>query len=102
PSLAFLRPRGRRGRAGTDFAARERELLLELWHRRGAARPALDHAARLTAPPAPVAAAPWPPPHGHPPYAHPPYGPLPHGPLPYGTYGPPPYAPGTPPHGRHT
>ncbi|MFE0552920.1 PrsW family intramembrane metalloprotease [Streptomyces pilosus] len=103
-SLAFLRHRGRRGRAGTDFVVRERELLLELWHRRGAARPALDHAARLTAPPAPVAAAPWPP-HGHPPYGHPPYGPRPHGALPYGTYGYPPYArpaPGNPPHGRHT
>ncbi|MFC7510533.1 hypothetical protein ACFQV4_03515 [Streptomyces thermocarboxydus] len=35
---------------------RERELLLELWHRRGAARPALEHAARLTAPPVPYGA----------------------------------------------
>ncbi|WP_375165485.1 PrsW family intramembrane metalloprotease [Streptomyces sp.] len=59
-SLAFLRHRGRLGRAGTDFVERERELLLELWHRREAARPALDHAARATAPPIPVAVPPWP------------------------------------------
>ncbi|MEU4310624.1 PrsW family intramembrane metalloprotease [Streptomyces rochei] len=56
-SLAFLRQRGRKGRAGPDFAVRERELLDALWHRRDVARPALDHAARATAPP-PVA--PWP------------------------------------------
>ncbi|GGV75769.1 protease PrsW [Streptomyces griseoloalbus] len=95
-SLAFLRHRGRLGRAGTDFVTRERELLLELWHRRGAARPALDHAARVTAPAVPVAAAPWPvpgmygpPPHGQPAHSHPPHGhPVhsrpPHAPLPYG------------------
>ncbi|MEU1849105.1 PrsW family intramembrane metalloprotease [Streptomyces sp. NPDC019990] len=59
-SLAFLRHRGSRGRAGADFAVRERELLDELWRRREAARPALDHAARMTAPPVPVAAPPWP------------------------------------------
>ncbi|KAF3466227.1 PrsW family intramembrane metalloprotease [Streptomyces sp. Tu 3180] len=59
-SLAFLRHRGRLGRAGTDFVERERELLLELWRRREAARPALDHAARTTAPPVPVAVPPWP------------------------------------------
>src|SRR5690606_16956533 len=59
-SLASLRHRGRLGRAGTDFAARERELLRELWNRRSAARPALDHAARLTAPPVPVTPAAWP------------------------------------------
>ncbi|MEV6004831.1 PrsW family intramembrane metalloprotease [Streptomyces griseomycini] len=59
-SLAFLRHRGRAGRAGADFVARERELLEELWCRRAAARPALEHAARATAPPLPVAAAPWP------------------------------------------
>lgn len=95
-SLASLRHRGRLGRAGTDFAARERELLLELWNRRSAARPALDHAARLTAPPVPVTPAAWPaygthgvhgmygghgahgaygayaqPPHGQPPYGPP-------------------------------
>ncbi|MEU2900892.1 PrsW family intramembrane metalloprotease [Streptomyces sp. NPDC001273] len=90
-SLAFLRHRGRLGRAGTDFVTRERELLLELWHRRGAARPALDHAARVTAPPVPVAAAPWPvhgayghPQYGHPQYGHPPYGHPSHGQPPYG------------------
>ncbi|MET9734339.1 PrsW family intramembrane metalloprotease [Streptomyces sp. NPDC006458] len=49
-SLAFLRHRGRRGRAGADFVARERALLHELWVRRGAARPALQYAARTTAP----------------------------------------------------
>jgi hypothetical protein len=59
-SLAFLRHRGRRGRAGADFVLRERELLDELWRRREAARPALDYAARITAPPVPVAAPPWP------------------------------------------
>ncbi|MEU6909713.1 PrsW family intramembrane metalloprotease [Streptomyces coeruleorubidus] len=59
-SLAFLRHRGRRGRAGADFAVRERELLDELWRRRETARPALDYAARITAPPVPVAAPPWP------------------------------------------
>ncbi|MFF9200604.1 PrsW family glutamic-type intramembrane protease [Streptomyces sp. NPDC014986] len=80
-SLAFLRHRGRLGRAGTDFVTRERELLLELWHRRGAARPALDHAARVTAPRVPVAAAPWPVPgaYGHPMQGHPAHGRSPHG-----------------------
>ncbi|MFI2910540.1 PrsW family intramembrane metalloprotease [Streptomyces sp. PDY-4] len=58
-SLAFLRHRGRLGRAGPDFVTRERELLLELWHRRAPARPALEHAARATAPPVPLTAAPW-------------------------------------------
>ncbi|MET9830986.1 PrsW family intramembrane metalloprotease [Streptomyces sp. NPDC006385] len=43
-SLAFLRHRGRRGRAGADFVVRERELLHELWRRRDVARPALEHA----------------------------------------------------------
>lgn len=93
-SLAFLRHRGRAGKAGTDFVTRERALLLELWQRRGAARPALDHAARLTAPPA---AAPWP--------VHGAYGWLPYGPHPYGGHpaGPPPYAHpahGHPPYGH--
>jgi hypothetical protein len=56
-SLAFLRHRGRRGRAGADFVVRERELLDELWRRREVARPALAYAARATTPlPAP---APW-------------------------------------------
>ncbi|MFJ5558296.1 PrsW family intramembrane metalloprotease [Streptomyces sp. NPDC093250] len=87
-SLAFLRHRGRLGRAGTDFVTRERELLLELWHRRGAARPALDHAARLTAPPVPVAPTPWPVhwAYGHPPYGHPAHGSPPYG-HPYPAYG---------------
>ncbi|MGW2245918.1 PrsW family glutamic-type intramembrane protease [Streptomyces hirsutus] len=82
-SLAFLRHRGRRGRAGTDFAAREHELLRELWRRRDTARPALEHAARVTAPPAP----PWPVygPYGSP-WAYEGYGPYGrHGP--YGRYG---------------
>ncbi|GGQ99007.1 PrsW family intramembrane metalloprotease [Streptomyces flaveolus] len=59
-SLAFLRQRGRRGRAGADYVVRERELLAELWRRRNTARPALDYAARATAPPVPVAVPPWP------------------------------------------
>ncbi|MEU6811756.1 PrsW family intramembrane metalloprotease [Streptomyces sp. NPDC046831] len=82
-SLAFLRRRGRRGRAGADFVPREQELLWELWRRRDVAGPALDHAARRTAPPVRVAPPPWPL-HGAygPPYqvyrqpsAHRPYGP---------------------------
>ncbi|GKQ40333.1 protease PrsW [Streptomyces sp. A012304] len=59
-SLAFLRHRGRRGRSEADFVVRERELLNELWRRKDVARPALDHAARMTAPPIPVFAPPWP------------------------------------------
>ncbi|WP_053763345.1 PrsW family intramembrane metalloprotease [Streptomyces sp. AS58] len=59
-SLAFLRHQGRRGRARADFAAREGELLRELWNRREVARPALEYAARITAPPVPVAAPYWP------------------------------------------
>ncbi|MFG2135007.1 PrsW family intramembrane metalloprotease [Streptomyces sp. NPDC048751] len=59
-SLAFLRRRGNRGKAGADFVVREAELLRELWGRRDVARPALDHAARVTAPPVPVVAPPWP------------------------------------------
>lgn len=83
-SLAFLRRRGRRGRAGADFVVRERELLSELWARRGVARPALAHAARAMAPvTSPVLAPPawpvygytpayWAPPHGPAaPYPHP-------------------------------
>jgi RsiW-degrading membrane proteinase PrsW (M82 family) len=49
-SLAFLRHRGRRGRAGADFVVREGELLHELWRRREVARPALEYAARAAAP----------------------------------------------------
>ncbi|GGW51737.1 protease PrsW [Streptomyces lucensis JCM 4490] len=48
-SLAFLRHRGRRGRAGADFVVRERELLTELWAHRAMARPALEYAARASA-----------------------------------------------------
>ncbi|MFF0794335.1 PrsW family intramembrane metalloprotease [Streptomyces spiralis] len=59
-SLAFLRRRARLGRAGADFAVRERELLHEMWRRREVAQPALDHAARMTAPPVRVVAPPWP------------------------------------------
>ncbi|RVU27114.1 PrsW family intramembrane metalloprotease [Streptomyces antnestii] len=49
-TLAFLRHRGRRGRAGVLYVARERELLDELWARRHAARPALAYAAHAVAP----------------------------------------------------
>jgi RsiW-degrading membrane proteinase PrsW (M82 family) len=64
-SLAFLRHRGRQGRANTDFALRERELLFELSRRREIARPALAYAARATTPvPVPVPPAAWPGP-GH-------------------------------------
>lgn len=48
--LAFHRNRGRRGRAGGDFALRERELLFELWRRRELARPALGYAGREAGP----------------------------------------------------
>ncbi|MEU5899979.1 MULTISPECIES: PrsW family intramembrane metalloprotease [Streptomyces] len=68
-SLAFLRNRGRRGRAGADFVVRERELLEKLWERREPARPALAYAAQATAPVMP---------------------PMP----PYGMYGAPPGTPG--------
>lgn len=51
-SLAFLRHRGRRGRAGADYVVRERELLHELWRRRELARPALEHAVATRAWPA--------------------------------------------------
>ncbi|MEW1719502.1 PrsW family intramembrane metalloprotease [Streptomyces sp. NPDC093109] len=47
-SLAFLRHRAQRGAVGTDFVARERELLHHLWQRREIAGPALTHAARVT------------------------------------------------------
>ncbi|ELP69103.1 PrsW family intramembrane metalloprotease [Streptomyces turgidiscabies] len=67
-SLAFLRHRGRLGRAGADFVVREQELLGELWERGAVARPALDHAARAIAPaPAPVPPVTWPP---YPSYNH--------------------------------
>lgn len=67
-SLAFLRRRGRLGRARADFVVRERELLQELWNRREIARPALEYAAWATAPPVPVLMPPvygWAPTHGH-------------------------------------
>jgi RsiW-degrading membrane proteinase PrsW (M82 family) len=48
--LAFLRHRGLRGRAGSDFALRERELLFELWRRRDVARPAMGYAGRDAGP----------------------------------------------------
>ncbi|WP_459737841.1 PrsW family intramembrane metalloprotease [Streptomyces sp. E-15] len=62
-SLAFLRRRGRAGKAGADFVVRERELLDELWKRRGVARPALEYASRAFVP-APVY---WAAPYGYPP-----------------------------------
>ncbi|MEV7197522.1 PrsW family intramembrane metalloprotease [Streptomyces sp. NPDC093510] len=80
-SLAFLRHRGRRGRAGPDFVVRERELLEKLWERRAPARPALAYAAGATAPVMPPM-----------PYA--PYGPPPYGqPQPHPAYGYPAYNP---------
>ncbi|MGW8061962.1 PrsW family intramembrane metalloprotease [Streptomyces ziwulingensis] len=89
-SLAFLRQRGRRGGAGADFAVRERELLEALWHRRGAARPALDHAARATAPPVPR-------PPGYGPGPYPGHGPYGHAPLAPAWYPTPQYLPYAPP-----
>lgn len=89
-SLAFLRHRGRLGRAGADFVVREQELLGELWQRRMVARPALDHAARAIAPapaPAPMPPATWPA-YGQQPYAQPVYAQQP--------YGQPVYGPATP------
>ncbi|MDQ0933723.1 PrsW family intramembrane metalloprotease [Streptomyces turgidiscabies] len=94
-SLAFLRHRGRLGRAGADFVVREQILLGELWQRRTVARPALDHAARAITPaPAPVAPVPWPT-YGQQPYAQRPYGYAPQG---YGEqgYGQQPYGPVAP------
>ncbi|MGW4598927.1 PrsW family intramembrane metalloprotease [Streptomyces sp. NPDC004457] len=71
-SLAFLRHRGRRGKAGPDFVVRERELLDELWKRRDVARPALEYASRASVP-APVF---WgPAPYGHPAVPYPAYNP---------------------------
>ncbi|GHH09435.1 PrsW family intramembrane metalloprotease [Streptomyces rubradiris] len=71
-SLAFLRRRGRAGKAGADFTVRERELLAELWRRRHVARPALEYASRAAAP-APVyrPAAPY----GYPAVTYSPYNP---------------------------
>ncbi|MFF8729849.1 PrsW family intramembrane metalloprotease [Streptomyces sp. NPDC015171] len=71
-SLAFLRHRGRAGKAGADFTVRERELLDELWKRRELARPALEYASRTSAP-APVHWAPAP--YGYPAVPYPAYNP---------------------------
>jgi RsiW-degrading membrane proteinase PrsW (M82 family) len=85
-SLAFLRHRGRRGRAGADFVALERELLSELWARRAVARPALAYAAQAMAPVAPRVVAPpvWPMYGYAPAYWAPPHGPA----APYPTHNP--------------
>ncbi|WP_234018828.1 MULTISPECIES: PrsW family intramembrane metalloprotease [unclassified Streptomyces] len=72
-SLALLRHRGRRGRAGADFVVRERELLKELWERRGYARAALAYGSQIAAPMwLPPAYAGPPPPQG-PAYTYNPY-----------------------------
>lgn len=88
-SLAFLRHRGRLGRARADFVVREQELLGALWERRAVARPALDHAARTIAP-APVLV---PPPVSWPTYGQQPYAQQPYTHQPYGQQG---YGPTTP------
>ncbi|MCL7370397.1 PrsW family intramembrane metalloprotease [Streptomyces ardesiacus] len=90
-SVAFLRQRGRRGRAGAGFTVRERELLDALWHLRGVARPALEYAARATAPPAPRPVPPWAYGHGHG-----------YGPVTYGPYFQPPHGPYAPRHPQAT
>ncbi|WP_333744717.1 PrsW family intramembrane metalloprotease [Streptomyces ardesiacus] len=90
-SVAFLRQRGRRGRAGAGFTVRERELLDALWHLRGVARPALEYAARATAPPAPRPVPLWAYGHG--------YG---YGPVTYGPYFQPPHGPYAPRHSQAT
>ncbi|THC47212.1 PrsW family intramembrane metalloprotease [Streptomyces sp. A1499] len=87
-SLAFLRHRGRKGRAGADFVARERELLHRLWERREPARPALAYAARATAPVPPALPYTM---YGRPPYGY--QAPTPYGPGPGPGPGQPTYAP---------
>ncbi|MGY0025032.1 PrsW family intramembrane metalloprotease [Streptomyces sp. cg35] len=76
-TLALLRHRGRKGRAGADFVVRERELLDALWERRGYARAALAYGSRIAAPMwrPPVYAGPpmAPGPAYHPYSAYPPY-----------------------------
>jgi RsiW-degrading membrane proteinase PrsW (M82 family) len=57
--LAFLRNRGRRGRAGDDFVAREKRMLNELWRRRGIAGPALAYAVHALPAKPWQAPAPW-------------------------------------------
>jgi len=91
-SLAFLRHRGRRGRAGTDFVVRERELLDELWRRRDVARPALAYATVAAAPAVQPPPQPWPV-YGYAPTApYPSYNPhhttapYPYTPYPYNPY----------------
>ncbi|MEU0003801.1 PrsW family intramembrane metalloprotease [Streptomyces sp. NPDC006314] len=74
-SLAFLRHRGRRGLARADFVVRERELLTELWQRRGMARPALEYAARAAAPARPLYGVPAPHWYGSPAGPYPAYNP---------------------------
>ncbi|MEV6805428.1 PrsW family intramembrane metalloprotease [Streptomyces sp. NPDC051132] len=74
-SLALLRRRGRAGRAGADFTVRERELLDELWQRRHVARPALEYAARASAPARPVYAGPVAYGYGYPAVPYPAYNP---------------------------
>ncbi|MGW0878939.1 PrsW family intramembrane metalloprotease [Streptomyces sp. NPDC002671] len=73
-SLAFLRHRGRNGKAGADFAVRERELLAELWKRREVSWPALEYAARASVP-VPVHWAPYGYPAGYPAVPYPAYNP---------------------------
>jgi protease PrsW len=53
-SLAFLRARATQGSIGSDFAAREQELLHHLWQRKAVAQPALIHAAFTVHPPYPA------------------------------------------------
>ncbi|MEU6221714.1 PrsW family glutamic-type intramembrane protease [Streptomyces sp. NPDC047022] len=98
-SLAFLRGRGRRGRAGADFVAREQELLAELWARREVARPALAHAARAMTPVAPPVVVPPPRPmYGYAPaYWAPPHGPV----APYPAHAPQVPHPAQAPHPVH-
>ncbi|WP_416973567.1 PrsW family intramembrane metalloprotease [Streptomyces sp. 4F14] len=57
-ALAQLRRRGRLGHPPADFVAREQRLLAALWTARTTTRPALEYAARATAPPMPVTL-PW-------------------------------------------
>ncbi|KOV61463.1 membrane protein [Streptomyces sp. MMG1121] len=74
-ALALLRLRGRRGKAGADFAVRERELLDELWKRKDVARPALEYAAHAALPARPVYTGPAPYGYGYPAAPYPAYHP---------------------------
>ncbi|MET8982166.1 PrsW family intramembrane metalloprotease [Streptomyces sp. NPDC004539] len=71
-ALAQLRRQGRLGNVPADFVTREQHLLTTLWTHRATTRPALDHGARATTPPAPAPYT-WHPPFP-PAYAYPPYG----------------------------